>query len=196
MKWQALALSVLASTGLASPINPEARDTAAQKVYTLRLSSKEPSLDGQYLGVNGTLVGVFKAASVVRFYTVPNAKTGNVELHTYPVGVVDHALALVGSESHGLLDFSDVVNPASTTFPTGTKCDYTSFRLSAGEQVAADNTLVYAGASNGRWVVFPTGNGAEWSVKWKASSALTIQNYQLVDVVYEPILRAPVSEST
>ncbi|KAK0734396.1 hypothetical protein B0T26DRAFT_68504 [Lasiosphaeria miniovina] len=177
MKWQALALSFLATTGLASPIfgQPE--------IYTLRLSSRNKALDGQYLGVNGALVGVFKDSSVVRFIPVPSGSSSNlVELHTYPVGKEERALALVGKQ--GLLDFSDVVNPAASNFPKGTTCDWTAFRLGSS---TAKKTVVYAGKAGG-WVAFPTGpDGSDWSVKWKDSSAITIENYMTVDVVYEAV---------
>ncbi|KAK0618267.1 hypothetical protein B0T17DRAFT_464697, partial [Bombardia bombarda] len=186
MKWQTLTLGFFATTGLASPINTEARDVAAQNLYSLRLSSSTRSLDGKYLGVNGTLVGVYKKSTALRFYPVTNKETSMVELHTYPVGVVDHALALIGSESQGLLDLSDVVNPDSFTTPKGTKCDWKSFHLaSSGDSV---NTLTYGGAGkNGRWVAFPSGNGAEWTVKWKDSNAMTLQTYMPVAIVYEAV---------
>ncbi|KAK3329571.1 hypothetical protein B0H66DRAFT_526955 [Apodospora peruviana] len=184
MKWQTFTLSLFASAGLASPVALD----ASPKVYALRLSSQTQSLNGKYLGVNGTLVGVYKnSPSVLRFYPVPSADdkkadAGLVELHTYPSGAVDHALALVGAESHGLMDLTDVVNPAASNFPKGTKCDWTSFSLNKNK-----NSVAYAGGS-GKWVAFPSGTaGGEWSVKWKSSTAMTIETYMPVDVVYEEV---------
>ncbi|KAM7195100.1 hypothetical protein V8F20_007650 [Naviculisporaceae sp. PSN 640] len=181
MKWQTLALAFLTSTGLASPIIQ--RD--APKVYALRLVSKTPSLDGKYLGTDGTLLGVYKGSpSVVKFYPVPGPSTGLFELHrTTTTGEQDvHNIALVGAETGGLLDLADVKNPAATTFPKGTKVDWNSFSLDK-----ETNSVVYAGAPGGRWVAFPSGNNGEWSVKWKSASAITIQVYMPVDVVYEEV---------
>jgi len=183
MKWQTLALSFLASTGLASPIAADAKPGA---VYALRLVSNYKSLDGKYLGVDGSLVGIYKRASALRFTPTTNPKTGLVELHTFPHGAVDQALALVGSESQGLLDLTNVANPASASFPKGTKCDWTSFHLA---DTKAGATVTYA-AESGGWVAFPAASGAgEWSVKWKDPEAITIQNFMPVKVVYEPVDR-------
>ena len=112
-------------------------------------------------------MGVYNdSPAVLHFYPVPSKEgrggAGLYELHRYPVGIVDHALALVGAEARGLMDLTDVPNPAVTKFPTGTKCDWDSFSLDA-----KDKTVDYAGSSGGRWVAFPSGTGGEWSVKWK-----------------------------
>ncbi|KAK3393636.1 hypothetical protein B0H63DRAFT_458687 [Podospora didyma] len=181
MKWSALAVSLFAASGLASPM------FADLDVYTLRLSSTTKSLNGKYLGVNGTLVGVYKETSVVKFIAVPSSeKPSFVELHTYPIGKVDRALALVGKQ--GLLDFTDVTEPSSVTVPKGTTCDWTSFSL-------GEKTLKYGGSKAGGWVAFPTGKDAtEWSVKWKDASAITIQNYMPVDVVYETTKKTETTE--
>lgn len=47
--------------------------------------------------------------------------------------------------------------------PEGTTLDWTSFELGNSGEVT------YAGkGAEGRWVVFPKGNGkGDWSVKWK-----------------------------
>ncbi|KAK4217669.1 hypothetical protein QBC37DRAFT_479579 [Rhypophila decipiens] len=180
MKWQTLALTFLTSTGLASPITQ--RDPA--KVYALRLVSKTPSLNGKYLGAKGQAVGVYKdPAQAVKFFPVPSTE-GLYELHRYPsVGQDEqHALALVGAESHGLLDLADLVNPAATEFPKGTKVDWNSFTLDKESK-----SVEYAGAAGGRWAAFPSGNNGEWSVKWKDPSAITIDVYMPVTVVYEEV---------
>jgi hypothetical protein len=130
-----------------------------------RTSRKIASLDGEYLSLRNSQLGVFPGdtafESAVKFYTMPSQEaTGLVELHTYPVGIIDHTLALVGGQ--GLLSLKDVANPAATSFPTGTTCDWRSFSMQDTE------TLTYAGSSqsSGRWVAFPSGIGS-WAVKWK-----------------------------
>ena len=104
----------------------------------------------------------------VQFYTIPsNKSSGLLELHTYPIGFVDHALAVVGSQ--GLLVFRDITNPAATSIPVGTILDYSSF--SFGEKPATNDTsanvLRYAsGSRRGKWVAFPQ-NGGDWTVMWR-----------------------------
>lgn len=123
--------------------------------------------------MNGTLVGIYKdSPSVVKFFPVPakEGPSGLYELHRYPVqGTDEHTLALVGAESLGLLDLADVINPAATTFPKGTKCDWNSFSLNKETK-----TIDYAGAAGGRWVAFPSGTNGEWSVKWKSSKCAPV----------------------
>ncbi|KAK3937174.1 hypothetical protein QBC46DRAFT_393276 [Diplogelasinospora grovesii] len=179
-------------------------------VYTLRLSSKAQSLNGQYLSVrngnNETVVGVFPNAAVpvpaLQVYAVANRDTGGIELHRYyltpPGDDVDHALALVGSpQAQGLMTFSDVKDPATAAgaLPQGTTCDWTSFVIAEAPDNNSEGSkqpcLGYA-AGNGRWVAFPSGNNdddgdEEWSVMWKESSAITIQNYMTVDILFEPV---------
>lgn len=103
----------------------------------------------------------------VQFYTLDGSKPGETELHTYPIGIVDHALALRGEGEQ--LDFIDVVNPAAVTVPSGETYDWTSFNLAA-ESAGSDkpaNCLEYVTESAGRWAAIPSGNDGEWSVKWQ-----------------------------
>ncbi len=106
----------------------------------------------------------------MQIYTIQSPKNDSlVELHTYPVGIVDHALGLVGAEQTGLLNFQDVTNPAATSVPVGTTLDWTSFKLAQAPATADKpaNTVTYARDSQGgKWVAFPAGSNA-WSVKWK-----------------------------
>ncbi|KAK3341122.1 hypothetical protein B0T25DRAFT_331602 [Lasiosphaeria hispida] len=187
MKWT-FALGLFTATTLASPaLIPGG---GGLNVYKLRLSSRTKSLDGQYLGVNGSTVGVFKStssATPVQFYPVTDRKTGLVELHTYPIGAVDEILALVGT--NGLLTFSNVADPAKAAFPRGTTCDWKSFRLAGGNPTGPgrpSNALAYAG-SNGSWTAFPSGNKGDWSVKWKGADTFTTADNMPIEVVYEPV---------
>ena len=116
-------------------------------------------------------MGVFHTQQPVKVYTVPSGtgQKGLYELHTYPIGIVDHALGLVGNG--GLLQLTDVAQPASTTFPVGTTCDWTSFSLggSRDPDIKGD-TLQYNGA-RGKWVAFP-GAGGSWKVTWLTGKPL------------------------
>ncbi|EON96892.1 hypothetical protein UCRPA7_7698 [Phaeoacremonium minimum UCRPA7] len=179
MKW--LSLALFASAAVASPVAP--RDDLT--VYSLKVSSRTAGLDGSYLACNGSTVGVYQAKQPVKVYTVPSGtgQKGMYELHTYPVGVVDHALGLVGNNG-GLLQLTDVTMPASTTFPVGTTCDWTSFSLGGSRDPDTEgDTLQYNGAK-GKWVAFPGASGT-WKVTWLTGSAIVVQDYIPIDVVLE-----------
>ncbi|KAL2255494.1 hypothetical protein VTK26DRAFT_3244 [Humicola hyalothermophila] len=197
MQLRALALALLASPlALATPITRDVR----QALYTLRLSSSTPSLDGRYLsaaGSDGTLVGVYdddKAAAPVRFYVVTNPSTGLSELRAVSDDGGDSTAALALLGSNDLFDFASVVDPAEVNVPDGATLDWTSFELAEGKgedgDVDGGNEVLYApprGSKEGSWVAFPTGGRGEWSVKWKGVEAITTGNYMPVKVLYELI---------
>ncbi|KAK4197842.1 hypothetical protein QBC40DRAFT_341659 [Triangularia verruculosa] len=181
MKFQAVLLAALSATGLASPI-PEAQPKPQLvPAYTLRLSSRTASLDGKYLTLSNTTLGVFHSSPSPKFYPVRNPDTNLLELHSTSS---KSTLALVGT--HGLLELSALPDPAAVTVPTGTTLDWQNFDLSEDDSAGS---LTYAGSNKqGGWVAFPVGRGGqqgEWVVKWKDTTATTIQNFIPVKVVYE-----------
>lgn len=185
MKWQTLSGLLVATTGLASPINPVAARADNPDVYNLRISSETKSLDGRYLTVNGSNeVGLFPTAPVLQVTMVPSGDSGTVELHTYPVGIVDHALAVVGSE--GLLPFVEIVNPArSSSCARGSQCDWTSFGVAKDPPQLL--TYVRGPEDKGMWVAIKATKN-EWTVKWKdAGKGFTTENYIPIQIVYEPV---------
>ncbi|KAJ9157437.1 hypothetical protein NKR23_g44 [Pleurostoma richardsiae] len=183
-----LSLGTLASSIVGSPVS--SRDDLT--VYQLKLVSATSSLNGQYLSSNASTIGVFRTSGPVQVYTVPSAKQDTVELHTYPIGIVDHALGLVGAG--GLLQLTDVANPAraNETLPAGTTCDYKSFSLeeargpvtSAPAAAAGKGTrLGYQGAK-GSWIAFP-GAKSSWKVNFYNGQAIVPQDYMHVDIELE-----------
>ena len=101
------------------------------------------------------------------------------ELHQYPVGIIDHALALVGPAKASLRSLSDLTNPgaAASAGSTGPAADWTSFTLTRGSLSAgasaggADRAttpqapqLSYA-QKGGKWLALPKG-GNDWTVSW------------------------------
>jgi hypothetical protein len=190
MQCKALFFGLLASVAVASPIDAAKGLT----VYSLRVSSRFSTLDGKYLSIQNGTVGVYgREAQQVKFYTVPSSKphsSSNVELHTYPIGIVDHTLALIGQTNGGLMTMRDVMNAAAPP-PAGTTVDYSSFRMANHPNVAdrPAQSLTYAGPVSGGWVVFPSGpkGGQGWDLTWKSNDALTIENYQVVDLQYEVV---------
>lgn len=195
MKWT-LALTLFTAAASATPIIPILPSDDV-KVYTLRLQSRLKQLDGQTLGTRRGTIGLYRApdAEAIRFFPVTDKKTGLVELHRYPIErsggkETSQILALVGT--NGLLTLSNVANPAAATFPTGTTCDWRSFKLAGGNPSAPGrpaNALNYAGAS-GSWVAFPDTAPGDFTVKWKGANAFTTANDLPVDVVYEPFVEA------
>ncbi|EAQ93158.1 predicted protein [Chaetomium globosum CBS 148.51] len=197
MRLQAITLSLLAATGLATPI----RRDVSQAVYTLRLTSPVKSLDGLYLtttpqsdtddtstlGVS-TSTTTSPATQPVRFYPVHNPDTDLDELRRSSDTVGGGgALAVVGA--NGLLDFAALADPEAVQAPDGTTVDWTSFRLGAEKKEGGGGAVEYVGkggVAEGRWVAFPVGGeGERWSVKWRDVSAWTTENYMPVEVVYE-----------
>ncbi|KAK0729022.1 hypothetical protein B0T21DRAFT_335519 [Apiosordaria backusii] len=180
MKFQAILIAALSATGLASPVPEAQAKPKLVPAYTLRLSSRTPSLDGKPLTLSNTTLGIFPNSPSPQFYPIRNPQTNLLELHSTSS---ETTLALVGT--HGLLDLSALPNPASVTVPTGTTLDWQNFDLSEDDSAGS---LTYAGSSKqGGWVAFPVGKGqqGEWAVKWKDTTATTIQNYVPVKVVYE-----------
>lgn len=143
----------------------------------------------------------------VEWYPVAGASKGTWEMHTYPIGIVDHTLALVGT--NGLYSFVDLTNPAATTFPVGTAALWSewclknfppitiqcvpaisdgSATISEIPEVPRDNLVYYGGKGAGNehagWQAFPTGNN-EWDIKWNNGSAIVPAIYMPIDVVWE-----------
>ncbi|KAK4170319.1 hypothetical protein QBC43DRAFT_197654 [Cladorrhinum sp. PSN259] len=183
MKFTTVLFTFLATTGLASPI-PDAKPKFVS-LYSLKLSSRSKNLDGKYLQVIGNTVGVTTSAptSEVRFYPIRNPESGLWELRQSPA-TTTQTLALVGA--NGLLELASLPNPAAVNVPTGTTLEWKGFDLADGAETET-GALGYAGKTGG-WVAFPEGkDGQQWTVKWKDASAITVQNYQTVKLVYEKV---------
>lgn len=125
-------------------------------LLTFFVRSSEKAIDGRYLSMNASTLGVYERddASAIRIYQTGSEKKGCSELHTYPVGIVDHALGLLGS--NGLMTLMDMVNPSGTKPADGLVMEWDGFRV-------ANSKLTNDG--QGTWVAFPTGTRS-WSVKW------------------------------
>ena len=95
----------------------------------------------------------------ITVYTLTNDK-GLMELHTYPVGIVDHALGLEGPP--GLLTFVEMINPKGEKGDDGIVRTWDTFRLTDDEKLVNDG--------DGKWYAFPTGEDG-WIVKWYDSKS-------------------------
>ncbi|KAJ8129338.1 hypothetical protein O1611_g4293 [Lasiodiplodia mahajangana] len=170
MKWftAILSLGFIAS-------NVQAAPTDGLDLFTLKVVSSVKEIDGRYLAMNASILGVYERDDVspVRVYQTGSEKKGCTELHTYPVGIVDHALGLVGS--NGLMTLTDMVNPEGTKPGDGLVAEWDAFRVS-------DSRLTNDG--QGTWVAFPTAKRS-WSVKWADGSAFMTTDYMPVEIVME-----------
>lgn len=119
-------------------------------------SPANKNVDGRFLSLKNNTLGVFDGDdfSPVQVYPVESDKEGCSELHTYPVGIVDHSIGLMGPP--GLLTLVDMTNPRTVQPGEGTVAQWDTFRISDGK---LGNDV------DGQWLAFPT-QGNSWTLKW------------------------------
>ncbi|KAL8387761.1 hypothetical protein RB595_009688 [Gaeumannomyces hyphopodioides] len=192
MRWlPSFVVALFATAASAAPVTQSDDSTT---IYKLKISAHANTfLDGKYLSVRDNKVGVWNDNHPVSFYTSPSPSQGGlVQLHTWPAGIVDSVLGLVGTG--GLTTLTEISSPDSITYPVGTSADWKSWALIQGPAAAAaakrvgasKNLLDYAGSRTGRWAAFPRAN-KEWVVTWLEGTTFVPENYMIVDVVYEPV---------
>ncbi|OAA68493.1 hypothetical protein SPI_00688 [Niveomyces insectorum RCEF 264] len=167
-----LAAALAVGSVSASPISTQnglpPRDIPLSRIYRLKVVDFGPSfINGRYLSIGADgCVGVYSGpkgpAQAAEFSFVPTRSSdgpgsNQFQLHRYPVGIIDHALALVGSP--GLLSLTDFANPAANAAeaaargaanrsdsdgPGDYRVDWTSFTLLNDVSGAA------TGGSNGK----------------------------------------------
>ncbi|KAI1373193.1 hypothetical protein F4677DRAFT_430522 [Hypoxylon crocopeplum] len=173
MKWSInlLPLGLLAAFATAAPVAERQLD-----LYQLQISCPaNKNVDGRFLSMNNATLGVYDGddVSALRVYPINSQKEGCNELHTYPVGIVDHSIGLVGEP--GLLTLVDMVNPHSVQPGEGTVAMWDTFRITDGK--VSNN-------ADGQWLAFP-GPGNSWTVKWSDGSAMITADSMVVDVMYK-----------
>ncbi|KAI1827072.1 hypothetical protein F4861DRAFT_536549 [Xylaria intraflava] len=174
MKWFAaiFSLGFIASNVQAMPV--EGLD-----IYKLKLSSPSENLDGHYLSIDGAVLGVHEAEfAAVKVYFASSEKPGYSELHTYPIGIVDHALGLCGSD--GLLTLKDTVNPAGVKPDEGQVFQWDVFQIANGK---------LTNHGEGSWLAFPAAEGG-WTLKWSDGTAFVTTDYMPVEIVLESVGKA------
>ncbi|KAI1341247.1 hypothetical protein F5Y15DRAFT_414365 [Xylariaceae sp. FL0016] len=172
MKWATtfLSLGLAATSAWAAPVQGDL------DLYQLKISAPtNKELDGRYLALNGSDLGLYEGddTSPVQVYHTDSDKKGCVEMHTYPVGFVDHSLALSGPP--GLLTFVDMISPEGRDPGEGRVTKYDTFRIDDGK-VTNDE--------KGKWLAFPD-YANSWKVKWSDGSSPTTTDYMPVEVIYE-----------
>ncbi|XXG95358.1 hypothetical protein Hte_001620 [Hypoxylon texense] len=173
MKWTAnlLSFGLLAAFASAAPVVERQLD-----LYQLQISCPaNKNVDGRFLSVKNNTLGVYDGddVSAVQVYPVESDKQGCSELHTYPVGIVDHTIGLMGPP--GLLTLVDMTNPRTVQPGDGTVAQWDTFRISDGK---LSNDV------DGQWLAFPS-QGNSWSLKWSDGSAMITADSMIVDVMYK-----------
>lgn len=90
----------------------------------------------------------------VQVYPASSQKAGCSTLHTYPIGIVDHAIAVTGQGA--FRDFVDVTMPAGLS-STDSHTNWNSFQMAEEDRLELD--------MGGQWVAFPDPDDG-WNVKW------------------------------
>ncbi|KAI1757978.1 hypothetical protein F4782DRAFT_5338 [Xylaria castorea] len=170
MKW---VTAILSLGSIASIV--QAAPAAGPDLFKLKISSSMKELDGHYLASNASILGIYRNDDIspIRVYQTSSEKKGCSELHTYPIGIVDHSLGLVGS--NGLMTLTDMVNPSGAKPADGLVAEWDSFRIT-------DSKLTNDG--DGSWVIFPLTKNS-WAVKWTDGSAFMTTDYMPAEIVME-----------
>ncbi|KAH6645212.1 hypothetical protein BKA67DRAFT_665047 [Truncatella angustata] len=166
---QLLSFGLLATSVSAVPTVEERQSTR----YSLTVSTKGNAvLNGQTLEVVNSVLGVYPGKqTAAQVYPVANpTKPGLFSLHTLPIGIVDHVLALQGS--NGFFTLVDTVNPAGNTAVS----NIDTFILKNGK--VTQNIP-------GGWFAFPSSTG--WSVNYYDGTSIVTQDYVAVDILYKKL---------
>ncbi|KAK8878889.1 hypothetical protein PGQ11_000183 [Apiospora arundinis] len=180
MKWinTIMSLAFTAKTLLASPIVPIIMDRSRGiEVYKLTVSGGNRELNGQVLRMKANKIGVYGGGDnymTVQVYPASSEKSGCSTLHTYPIGIVDHAIAVSGQGP--FRDFIDVTMPAGLSTSNSTT-NWDSF------QMAEDHLKLDIG---GQWVAFPDPNEG-WNVKWFDGKSTVNQNFLPIAIKYTKV---------
>ena len=190
MKWlSALSALSLATVAAATPVPQLGQQLS---IYRLKLESSFKTLHGRYLSVNTTSmgpggtsrVGFFQKGQPLEVYTVKspdfNEKFGLLELHTWPIGIVDHVIGIAGSSSmSSLVGITNPANPNLST-PKPPVVSWNMFHFDGNEK---NGTVDYQrGSAN--WISRPvtaSGYGVEL---WDGTGNIP-QDYQRVTLKYE-----------
>ncbi|KAI1104986.1 hypothetical protein F4804DRAFT_305643 [Jackrogersella minutella] len=173
MKWPVnlLSLGLLGAFASATPIVGRQLN-----LYQLQISCPaNKNVDGRFIAMKNNTLGVFDGddTAPIKVYTTESEKAGCSELHTYPVGIIDHSVGLLGPP--GLLNLVDMINPHTINPGEGDVAQWDTFRLTEGK---LKNDV------EGQWLAFPAASGDSWNVKWSDGSAVITADSMVVDVVY------------
>ncbi|KAK8022902.1 hypothetical protein PG991_006783 [Apiospora marii] len=177
MKWinTIISLAFTAKALMASPIMHHR--AGGIEVYRLTVSGGNRELDGQVLRMKASKIGVYGGGDnymTVQVYPASSQKAGCSTLHTYPIGIVDHAIAVTGEGA--FRDFVDVTMPAGLS-GTDSNTNWNSF------QMVEDSLKLDMG---GQWVAFPDPDNG-WNVKWFDGKSTVNQNFLPITIKYTKV---------
>lgn len=161
-------------------------------------SESYPEIHDKYLSISNENVGIYDSQQPVVVYSTPGAGSDLVSLHTYPIGIVDHALALTGT--NGLYDLKDTMPQVTDPAPDAT-FSWREFVLQEDS-----STVLWRAGSQGKWVVFPGADQGTFEVKWNdgmctrlfgpdeqanstVGTGFTTQNFLPIEVAFEVVNR-------
>ncbi|KAI0601008.1 hypothetical protein F4775DRAFT_589699 [Biscogniauxia sp. FL1348] len=177
MKWilNLLSIGLVATSVVAAPLERRQDGDGGIELFHLKITSNNPDLDGKYLAMNGEDLGIFAGddTSPVKVYQTNSSKEGLKELHTYPVGIVDHSLGLKGPP--GLMTFVDMISPGTADPGEGQVATWDTFRMDEGK--VTNN-------GEGEWLAFPK-QDQSWQVKWSDGTSVITADYMTVEISYE-----------
>jgi hypothetical protein len=128
--------------------------------------------DGKTLSVLNGKIGLFEdqAATTLEVFAVPGARSDQVVLHTYPIGIQDTVVAIVGDND--LYNLATLQDPVLQGLRPNNTVDWSFTMAMRGdrERNEPENSLRYL-SKPGSWVVFPHVSGkGEFVVKFRGCS--------------------------
>lgn len=171
----AVALAALAGAAPGPVLDDRA---SGVELFRFKVHGGTAQTNNKFLSGGEPGIGIYRASTNVTVYGIQSLDSKDMtELHTYPIGIVDHVLALVGTKD--LLTLKDEVHVGSS-FPSegnGTVVDADHFQV-------IDGFLKYAGGMGGEWALYPATAG--YVLRWYAGG-ITTDDYlpvqiQVVDV--------------
>jgi len=177
----------------AGPAHPhQDRDLTTYNFFVTLASSGSAStaaLNGAYLTlVNGnSTVGVDPNAEPLEVYSVASTlRSGQYELHDYPVGSVDYMVILAGASSTSLLPL-ELVDHASKA---ASAANFTAFDFGSASDIAiGEGTMTFNGRGSNSlagWKALSTGNGT-WTVDWFDGTGVLAGSYIPIQIEYSQV---------
>lgn len=132
-------------------------------------NSELDDLNGKYLSTKDNKVGIYNGgtrAGATQVYTGSSAGAcpNSVNLHTWPIGIVDHALGLVGSD--GYLDFVDLTAPAGRRENSTATYSWDEFQLTEGGDPGSQIVWKPGKTVKPGWVAFPGAEVGDWVIRY------------------------------
>lgn len=113
-------------------------------------------MDGKLLTLRASEVGLYQGEgqSPLQVYKAPSSKPGTNTLHTYPIGIVDHAIGLDCSAG-SLCTVLDVMDAAGGK---NDAVDLESWTIGDNGEVSL--------AREGHWVAKPSSDPGSYDLRW------------------------------